>query len=234
MRQRTDFPIVINAILFDFDGLILDTETPIFTAWQRMYEEHGCALSLDEYAGCLGSNHDAFNPYEDLEQKAGRKLPWDELRPRISLCYTELINQKDAFPGIRQCLGAAREMGLRVGLASSSTREWVTGHLTRLELLSYFDALRTRDEVAKLKPHPDLFLAGLEALGADADETFVLEDSPNGILAAKRAGIFTVAVPNDLTRNLDLNEPDLRLNSLADVSFEELLEQIAEQKRCCL
>jgi HAD superfamily hydrolase (TIGR01509 family) len=225
---------VIHAILFDFDGLILDTETPIFTAWQRTYEDHGCSLTVEEYALCLGSNHDVFNPYEDLERKAGRALPWEELRPRISECYSALIQEKDALPGVRECLAQARDLGLRIGLASSSTREWVTAHLTRLELLSYFDAFRTRDDVSRIKPQPDLFLAGLEALGADAGRTFVLEDSPNGILAAKRAGIFVVAVPNTLTRDLHLNDPDLRVNSLADTPLPDLLEKIAEQKRCCL
>ncbi len=225
---------MIHAVLFDFDGLILDTETPIFTAWRRVYEEHGCTLTLEEYSGCLGSNHDSFSPYADLEKKTGRKLPWEKLRPEISAHYTELINQNDALPGVRECLADAKELGLRIGLASSSTRQWVTAHLTRLELLDYFSAFRTRDDVSRLKPQPDLFLAGLEALGADADATFVLEDSPNGILAAKRAGIFAVAVPNQLTRNLPLNDPDLRLESLADHSLSELLTKIGERKRCAL
>lgn len=225
---------MIQAILFDFDGLILDTETPIFTAWKQIYEEFGCPLTLEEYSGCLGSNHDHFSPYRDLEKKVGKTLPWDELRPRLAACYSELISQNDALPGVREHLAEASEMGLRIVLASSSTTEWVTKHLTRLGLFHHFEAIRTRDDVERLKPEPDLFLAGLEAIGADADAAFVLEDSPNGILAAKRAGIFAVAVPNQLTRALPLNEPDLRLDSLASLSLSELLDKIQEQKRSSL
>jgi HAD superfamily hydrolase (TIGR01509 family) len=224
---------VIHAILFDFDGLIIDTETPIYDAWQRAYGDHGCSLTLEDYAGCLGSNHDVFDPYADLERKAGRKLPWERIKPQISEFYTAAIREQDALPGVRDCLASARAMGLRIGLASSSTREWVTGHLTRLELLPFFDAIRTREDVARLKPEPDLFLAGLKSLGADPDSTFVLEDSPNGILAAKRAGIFVVAVPNGMTRDLPLNEPDMRIESLAHVPLPQLLERISEEKRCC-
>lgn len=222
-----------TAILFDFDGLILDTETPIFTAWREVYQEHGCSLTVEEYSACLGTNYDAFDPCKDLEAKAGRKLPWDKLRPRISRRYTELIREKDALPGVRQCLEDARERGMRVALASSSTLEWVEGHLTRLELLSYFQAIRTRDDVSKVKPAPELFQAALEAVGAAAGETFVLEDSPNGILAARRAGIFAVAVPNQMTRELDLNEPDLCIPSLEKVPLANLLAQIKERRRGC-
>jgi len=222
---------VINTILFDFDGLIIDTETPIFTAWRQMYEEYGCTLTVEEYSACLGTNHDAFDPYKDLETKAGKILPWDKLRPRISACYTDLINANDALPGIRECLAEARQRGLRLAVASSSTREWVTTHLARLELLPYFDAIRTRDDVTRVKPAPDLFQAGLACLDAHPGETFVLEDSPNGILAAKRAGVFAVAVPNWMTSQLHLNDPDLCIPSLEEVPLEDLLKKIAERKR---
>lgn len=224
----------MKAILFDFDGLILDTEMPIFQAWQETYDQFGCSLTVQEYSSCLGSSFQAFSPYEDLERKSARSIDWEEVRPRIVQRYTDLIARRDALPGIRECLSEAKARGMRIGLASSSTREWVTGHLTRLDLFSGFDVIRTRDDVKNLKPEPDLFLAGLEALGSAAEETFVLEDSPNGILAAKRAGLFVVAVTSQLTRQLPLNGPDLCLETLGEVSLQQLLAMIDEQKRCCL
>lgn len=218
---------MIKAIIFDFDGLILDTETPIFTAWREVYHKHGCALSLDEYAGCLGSDHHAFNPYEDLEAKAKTTPDWDAIRPELVQMYRKLIDENDALPGIRRLIRQAIEQDLRLAVASSSNKDWVTGHLTRLGLFDSFELFRTREDVENLKPAPDLFTAALDGLGVEPEEAFILEDSPNGVLAAKRAGVFCVAVPNTLTRNLPLNEPDLVVSSLADAPLELLLSRIA-------
>jgi beta-phosphoglucomutase-like phosphatase (HAD superfamily) len=117
-------------------------------------------------------------------------------------------------------------LGLKVGLASSSSCSWVNGHLERLGLRNYFDILRASDDVQCTKPDPDLYLAALGALGVRVDQAFAIEDSPNGALAAKRAGLFCVAVPNELTRRLSLDHADLRLESLTDMPFERLVQEI--------
>lgn len=232
-RQKgRPFPPVIKAILFDFDGLILDTETPIFTAWQQVYAEYACSLAMAEYAGCVGGTHLQFDPLADLEKKCGTPLVAAEIHPRVSKIFTDLIARNDALPGIRETLVAAKKRGIPAALASNSTRKWVTGHLERLELLPYFTVIRTRDDVdlERLKPEPDLFLSALEGLGVEAEHAIVFEDSPHGILAARRAGIFSVAIPNAITTSLHLNDPDLRLSSLTDMPLEALLEQIQQQK----
>lgn len=220
-----------QAILFDFDGLILDTETPIFCAWQQIYDEFACSLTVAEYASCLGSSYLAFNPFHDLQKKSGKVIVEAEIQPRLSAIYNDLIAQNDALPGIRDLLAAAPRLGIRTAVASSSSRDWIEKHLTRLGLLSSFEIIRTRDDVQRIKPEPDLFLAALEGLGIEAEQAVVLEDSPNGILAARRAGVFAVAVPGPLTCDLPLNDPDLRLASLADWPLPALLERIREQKR---
>jgi beta-phosphoglucomutase-like phosphatase (HAD superfamily) len=120
----------------------------------------------------------------------------------------------------------AKREGLLLGVASSSTCNWVTGHLSRLGLYDYFDYIRAKDDVRVTKPDPELYLAVLEAMNIQADQAVVFEDSPNGIRAAKQAGIFCVAVPNGLTRQLSLAEADLCLPSLADLSLEELLPKV--------
>ena len=118
-------------------------------------------------------------------------------------------------------------MGLRLGVASSSTNEWVKGHLARLGILESFDCIRCRDDVANAKPEPDLYLAVLECLGVRASEAIAIEDSPNGVLAAKRAGLRCVAIPNSITAQLDLGQADLLLGSLDEVTLAELLESLA-------
>jgi HAD superfamily hydrolase (TIGR01509 family) len=131
------------------------------------------------------------------------------------------------LPGIVEHVNAAKSLGLLLGLASSSTREWVTGHLARLGMLDRFDCMRCRDDVAHAKPEPDLYLAVLECLGVDAGGAFAIEDSPNGVLAAKRAGLRCVAIPNPITARLDLSQADLLLDSLADVTLPDLLERMS-------
>jgi len=127
-------------------------------------------------------------------------------------------------PALADPAGAAR--CLRLGVASSSTGEWVRGHLARLGILERFDCLRCRDDVAHAKPEPDLYIAVLDCLGVTAAEAVAIEDSPNGVAAAKRAGMRCVAIPNSITARLDLSQADLILTTLAGISLTALLERL--------
>ena len=128
-------------------------------------------------------------------------------------------------PGVRDYLDAARRLGLGLAVASSSSRRWVAGHLERLGLADRFDVLRCAEDVTRVKPHPDLYVAALKALGAAPVAAIALEDSPNGVLAAKRAGLFCVAVPNPLTAKLDLTAADILLASLDELPLPALLRR---------
>jgi HAD superfamily hydrolase (TIGR01509 family) len=131
------------------------------------------------------------------------------------------------LPGVLQHIDQARVLGLKVGVASSSTADWVRGHLARLGILEKFDCLRCRDDVAKAKPEPDLYIAVLECLGVSASEAFAIEDSPNGVMAAKRAGLRCVAIPNSITAKLDLGGADVLLQSLGEITLADLLKKVA-------
>jgi beta-phosphoglucomutase-like phosphatase (HAD superfamily) len=128
---------------------------------------------------------------------------------------------------VREYVADAKRLGLRLAVASSSSRAWVLGHLERLHLHAEWDAVRTRDDVARTKPAPDLYLAAVEALGVAPREAVAFEDSMNGIAAAKDAGLWCVAVPNALTAGMDLSRADVRLHSLAETPLEELLALLA-------
>jgi HAD superfamily hydrolase (TIGR01509 family) len=140
--------------------------------------------------------------------------------------YAELVADQKVLPCVLDYVADARRLGLRPGVASSSSRDWVAGHLERMGLLARFDALACRGDVPRTKPDPGLHLRVLEALEVRPEEAIALEDSPNGIAAAKAAGLFCVAVPNDLTRGLTLSGADLRLGSLAELPLPQLLEQV--------
>jgi HAD superfamily hydrolase (TIGR01509 family) len=166
-----------------------------------------------------------FHPQHNLEERLGRPLPQEVLERRVGR-RTEMILAQGALPGVVRLLEEATAMGLKVGLASSSTSDWVSGHLARLGILHHFDCMRCRDQVANAKPEPDLYLAVLDCLGVPASEAIAIEDSPNGVLAAKRAGLRCVAVPNSITAGLDLGQADVLLGSLAEVTLAELLTML--------
>jgi HAD superfamily hydrolase (TIGR01509 family) len=139
-----------------------------------------------------------------------------------------LYLSQPVLPGVLDYLQEARRLGLKLAIASSSRHAWVEGHGGRLGILDYFDKIICRDDVAegRTKPNPDLFLLALERLGVQANEAIVFEDSPNGVKAAQAAGIFVVAVPNAITSLLTIDNADLTLASLADLSLSELLRKV--------
>jgi HAD superfamily hydrolase (TIGR01509 family) len=215
----------MRLVVFDFDGLILDTEVPVYDAWQTIYAEHGHTLDFDKWAQCIGT-HDVFDPAEELAGLCGRALDCEALTARHRASCDALIARESILPGVRDYVEEARRLGVRLGVASSSSRTWVEGHLSRLGLREHFEVVRCRDDVTVVKPDPALYLAVLEATGVPAREAVALEDSPNGVWAAKRAGMTAVAVPNPLTARLDLAHADLRLTSLADLPLGELLARL--------
>ena len=219
----------IQALIFDFDGLILDTEEPIFRSWQELYQSYQLNLCLESWADTIGRSEEEapFDPKLDLDERLGERLgyrlDWGEIGPRRRQRELELIAAQPVLPGVEDYLKSARRLHIKIGLASSSDIRWVSGHLERLGLLDYFDCLRTSDDVLHTKPAPDLFLAVLECLEVRPQEALVLEDSPNGILAARKAGIFCVAVPNRLTSHLNVDQANLILNAMSDLPLEDLL-----------
>jgi HAD superfamily hydrolase (TIGR01509 family) len=217
---------MIRAIVFDFDGLILDTEEPVYRSWLEVYEAHGEELPFERWVQIVGSTATGFHPQRHLEERLGRSLPKEVLDGRIGR-RTELVLAQKLLPGVVQHIDQAKALGLKVGVASSSTADWVKGHLSRLGILEKFDCVRCRDDVANAKPEPDLYIAVLECLGVTASEAIAIEDSPNGVTAAKRAGLRCVAIPNSITAKLDLSGADVLLGSLAEISLAELLKKVA-------
>jgi HAD superfamily hydrolase (TIGR01509 family) len=220
---------MIRAVIFDFDGLILDTEEPVFRSWVEVYEEHGEQLPFERWVEIVGSTTIGFHPQRHLEELIGRPLPQEVLDRRIGR-RTEYVQAKELLPGVLQHLEEARTLGLKLGVASSSTTGWVKGHLARLGILDRFHCLRCRDDVANVKPAPDLYLAVLECLGVAAAEAFAIEDSPHGITAAKQAGLRCVAIPNTITAGLDLSRADVVLGTLSEVTLSELVTRVDQQE----
>src|SRR5512135_1748300 len=155
---------MFKAIIFDFDGLILDTEGPVYRSWVEVYEAHGEELPFERWVRIVGSTSVEFHPQHHLEERLGRPLPQEVLDRRVSR-RTEMVLAEKVLPGVVELVEEARSAGLKLGVASSSTSDWVRGHLARLDILDRFDCIRCRDEVARAKPEPDLYVAVLDCLG---------------------------------------------------------------------
>jgi len=217
--------MAIRAIVFDFDGLILDTEEPVYRSWLEVYEAHGEMLPFERWVQIVGSTTTEFHPQRHLEERLGRPLSQETLDGRIGR-RTEMILAQDVLPGILQYLDDAKALGLKLGVASSSTSDWVTGHLERLGIIGRFGCIRCRNHVNNAKPAPDLYVAVLDCLGVSPSEAVAIEDSPNGVMAANQAGIRCVAIPNSITAKLDLSHADLVLGSLLDLPLPALLQRL--------
>lgn len=215
---------MIRGVIFDFDGLILDTEGPIYQSWVELFQEHGAELPFDVWASIIGtSSQEHFDPFALLEEKTGKPLDRARMAPGRLSRELALCNAQPILPGVVEKIQSAKQRGLKLGIASSSNREWVVGHLDRLNLRQYFGVIHTSDDVERTKPAPALFNLALTSLDLQPEEAIVFEDSPNGVAAAKAAGIFVVAVPNALTRQLPLEHADLLLNSLEDAALDDII-----------
>ena len=211
----------VKALIFDFDGLMVDSESPGFQAWSEVYASHGCSLPFEKYAACIGTI-DGFDLHRYLEEQSARSFDRRELEAACNRRWLELMTGQPLLPGVAACVSSARMRGLKLAVASSSTQKWVTRNLKKFALLDHFDAICTRDYVQAPKPDPALYLLALERLDVKAEEAIAFEDSPNGILAAKRAGLYCVVIPNQLTKDLSLELADERLSSLAEFSLDDV------------
>jgi HAD superfamily hydrolase (TIGR01509 family) len=214
---------VIRAFLFDFDGLIIDTEVPSRAGWQHVYHELGHELPPEKWALKVGTVG-GWDPMAYLEELVGGPLDRELVMERRRAHEFALIDAEELLPGIAEYLAEAERRRIKRAIVSSSSRNWIDTHLARLEREVGWDAIVTADhDEARAKPRPDLYLEALELLGVAAAEAVAFEDSPNGVRAAQAAGIFCVAIPNEVTRDLGLEHADLVLSSLAELPPAELL-----------
>jgi putative hydrolase of the HAD superfamily len=219
--------VAIRGLLFDFDGLLVDTETPSRLAYEELYREHGHELPLDKWATLVGTIGAPFDPDAHLEQLVGRPLDRTQMSEWLRAREHELCDLEDLRPGIEVYLAEAERRGLATGIVSSSTRDWIMRHLERLDRLNGWDVIMAADgDTDRAKPQPTLYLDALEALGLDPDEAIAFEDSLNGVRAAKAAGLFCVAVPNPITASFALDAADLVLESFEALPLAELLGRL--------
>lgn len=220
---------MIRALIFDFDGLIFDTETPDFQTWAGLYRQHGFALEHARWIQGVGT-YGGFDAAAELAVLLDGAIDTAALRREFGQRYREHCLQASLLPGVAALLAAARDAELPCAVASSSDRAWVEDWLAHHKIRDFFACIRTRDDVERVKPAPDLFLGAAACLGFDPAECVVFEDSPNGMRAAAAAGIRCVAVPIAINGEIELPPVALRLRSLDELPLQALLARLADSE----
>lgn len=212
---------MIRALILDFDGLILDTETPLIDSYADVHLAHGVPFNRELLVRNVGHADFAFDPWHGFSPHADRAALETERR---ALKNARILRQP-VLPGVVELLAAARTRNLRVGLASNSEHRWCDPHLARLGLREYFEFLACREDAPSPKPEPDLYKLVLQRFGLRGHEAIAFEDSQTGVRAARRANLWVVAVPQGPTVDHDMSHAHLRVGSLAEIDLEALIAQ---------
>lgn len=218
--------MTIKALIFDFDGLMMDTETTLLESWRWEWRRHG--LELDPTGFFADHGGDASEPrYAALAAAVGPAFD-RESSHALRMAHRLTLNAVlEPAPGIVDWLDRAGELGLRLAVASSSAVTHVGGMLERAGLRPRFEVLATGEEVAVHKPDPAVYLLALDRLGLPPQDVVAFEDTAHGVAAARAAGLRCVAVPNPHADRARFTAADLVLSSAADLPLDAVLAAVA-------
>jgi HAD superfamily hydrolase (TIGR01509 family) len=224
LRTRVSADLAIKAVFFDYDGVLWDSEVVALRSWQETYGQYGQSLPLHSFVTRLGTVG-GMDLVAELERLVGTSLDREAVERRRWERKMELVRELKPRPGILDYIAEARRRGLAVAVVSTDDTQWIMTGLTVLGLSDAFDFIECAEgDKTRAKPSPALYLSALDRLALTAEEAIAIEDSPNGIHAAKSAGLFCVGYANAVTRQLDLSEADLVVDSLDDLPLSDALQ----------
>lgn len=203
-----------KGIIFDFDGVLVDTEWAIYQSWVHLYAREGQEISIATYAPCLGAGYSHWDPAAHLEKLTGKKYDWEKETPARQAMLEADLERSGLMDGALELLDWCAEQGIRLTVASSSSRRWVQGWLEKLGIYNRFAGVFTRTDGYPVKPSPALFEAAQQCLGLEKADCLIIEDSENGTIAAQNAAIPCVAIPNRMTESSDFSRASYRCASL--------------------
>ena len=213
----------MKGFVFDFDGLIFDTETPNYTVYHELFAEYGYELTLKQWSQIIGTWHADYDPLDHLVQVAGDHHERADFKKLIDERMDALLAKQKPMPGVEEFLQKAHSFNIPMAVASSSPKPWVMDHLEQLGLTRYFQHVLTMDDVSLPKPDPELYHLAAKRLQITPGELVACEDSLNGVKSAKSAGFYCIAVPNEMTREMPLQLADRIVSSFFDMQLDELL-----------
>jgi HAD superfamily hydrolase (TIGR01509 family) len=223
----TDSPLrnatAVRALLLDFDGTMLETESSSFGSWRELLSEHGYDLTPQTWSAAVGTVN-GVDPVALLEEHLGAPVDRAALARRQAARHHEMLAQERLRPGIQRIVDEARGRDVRMAIVTSAGRRWVREHLARLGLDADWEHIVAADgDPARAKPAPLLYHEALALLEVTADEAIAIEDSPHGVRAAKAAGLTCVAFTNPITETMDLDAADAVVADLDGVGLDGLL-----------
>lgn len=204
----------VKGIIFDFDGVLVDTEWAIYQSWVHLFRREGQTIDIETYSPCLGAGYSHWNPADYLESLTGKKYDWEVETPARQAMLEADLERMGLMPGAAELLQWCKEHDIPMAVASSSSRRWVAGWLEKLGIMDYFKGVFTRTDGFPVKPNPALFLAARECLGVPPEHCIIIEDSENGTISAARAGIPCVAIPNRMTKASDFSAATEQMSDL--------------------
>ncbi|MFT4176351.1 MAG: HAD family hydrolase [Luteolibacter sp.] len=210
----------ISAVLFDFDGVLVDTEWAIYDAWHRTFQRHHHPLPLEVYTRCIGSDFATWSPKTHLEELTGLSFDWHDLDTKRQEEILADLAEEGPMPGAVDLLSRLKTADIPCAVVSSSSHDWVDSWLEKLDLRPWFAEVVCRGDAPRIKPAPDLYLEAMRRLGKTPEECLVIEDSLNGVKAANAAGCPVWVVPNRVTAMLDFSLANRVFPSLGEVGKE--------------
>ncbi len=197
-----------KAVLFDFDGIIINSEWPIYQSWFRVFAAEGHELAVETYVQCIGSDFDTWSPEKYLEELTGKTYDWPAINAKRQVELEGDLIDVSTLPGVRELFQAIIDSGKKLAVVSSSSHRWVDMWLEKLGLISIVHEVVCRGDAPKIKPAPDLYLEAVRRFALPASKCLVIEDSLNGVKSGNLAGCITIAVPSRLTSVLDFSPAD--------------------------
>jgi HAD superfamily hydrolase (TIGR01509 family) len=219
----------VRALLLDFDGTMLETESSSYGSWRELLAEHGYELTPETWSAAVGTIG-GVDPIALLEEHLGTSVDREALEKRARARHMETLAEEELRPGIQQIADEANERGIATAIVTSASRWWVTSHLERLGLEDEWDVIVSADkDPERAKPAPVLYLEAARELDVEPAEAVAIEDSPNGVIAAQRAGMQVVAFPNPITSAMDLSRADAIVEDLDGLGLDGLLDRIGRR-----
>jgi HAD superfamily hydrolase (TIGR01509 family) len=209
------------AVIFDFDGTILDSETAEFHSHRRLFEDWGTTLTEDEWCEGVGILKPDTHWFDRLCQRAEDPPDFERFQDLTRQYFRQHV-PGEPMPGVSALLGALVSAGVPRAIASGAPSGWVLHGLEQVGLSTSFDTIVTSDQVPNGKPAPDVYLEAARRMGVSAARCVAIEDSGPGLASARAAGMRTVVIPHTLTRLHDLSGADIRVTSAAELSLETL------------
>lgn len=204
----------LRAVLFDFDGILVDTEWAIYQAWCRCFEAEGCELPLSIYTRCIGSDFATWSPKNYLEEMTGKTFDWDRLDRERQKEIVHELSDEGVMDGVHELIDTLRTQDVSLGVVSSSSHHWVDGWLDQLDIRHHFTHVVCRGDAPRIKPAPDLWLEAARRFALPSAHCLAIEDSHNGLISAQEAGMPVWVVPNRVTSVLDFSAAQARFDSM--------------------